>query len=409
MDIDQQVLVYLLSLAIRGKRPQDFVIGEADWKSIFEQAVSHDVYALMYPAVKDLSPEYGPDRDLMLKWERAVLFAGMTQIQHMEKLGEVFRCFNDAGIPVVALKGIVLRELYPQPELRTMADVDILVRDEHKKRAKNLLLCMGYVEDDSDFKHTVLRYADLVIELHNMLMSHESLKAAECFEKSIWSSTAPAQINGMPVLLLSSDDSLLYMFLHLAEHIASYGFGLRQLCDIVIFIESYKDKLDWDYLYSHIKAFGIERFVFAVFVTCHKLFGMELPNGLFCREVADHPYLEVFINDILSGGVHGHTDFSRHIGNSLLRYVNYDGSENSSGKIKYYISFLFPTADRLRKRYSYARRSPFLIPAAWLHRLLYNICRKNFVSIVRTAFLHPRRSLATFEERTGLLRWLNLK
>ena len=52
---------------------------------------------------------------------------------------EVCRVLEDAGIEFLPLKGAIIRDLYPQPWMRTSCDVDILVREEALERAVAVL------------------------------------------------------------------------------------------------------------------------------------------------------------------------------------------------------------------------------------------------------------------------------
>lgn len=51
---------------------------------------------------------------------------------------------EDAGIPVCIWKGIAAAAAYPEPELRTMGDVDALVPAEDMQTARSALLRAGY-------------------------------------------------------------------------------------------------------------------------------------------------------------------------------------------------------------------------------------------------------------------------
>ena len=40
-------------------------------------------------------------------------------------------------------------------------------------------------------------------------------------------------------------DHLLYLILHALKHFLYSGFGIRQVCDIALFSERYRDEIDW--------------------------------------------------------------------------------------------------------------------------------------------------------------------
>lgn len=58
----------------------------------------------------------------------------------------ISRCFEEEQIPFVLLKGATIRNLYPEPWLRTASDIDILVHEYDIDRACALLV------EKTDFK-----------------------------------------------------------------------------------------------------------------------------------------------------------------------------------------------------------------------------------------------------------------
>ena len=54
-------------------------------------------------------------------------------MQQLE-LENVMAHFEKEGIDYVPLKGWIIKNLYPKPDMRSMCDVDILIRDEDKKK-----------------------------------------------------------------------------------------------------------------------------------------------------------------------------------------------------------------------------------------------------------------------------------
>ena len=94
--------------------------------------------------------------------------------------------------------------------------------------------------------------------------------------------------------------------------------------------------------------------------------------------------------------------FGRH-GNVLLRQVSLDERTNSKGIVR----LLFPPVSTLKDRYKYLRKFPFLLPVAWIQRVLYG----KFVKKVSIKRMIGDISEATefSEERLKWLVNLNLK
>lgn len=73
-------------------------------------------------------------------------------VLYHDALGKICRALDDAGIDYIPLKGSVLCNLYPAPEMRTSSDIDVLVHEEDLERA------VRTIESATDFgKYTTSR------------------------------------------------------------------------------------------------------------------------------------------------------------------------------------------------------------------------------------------------------------
>src|SRR5699024_8177716 len=73
------------------------------------------------------------------------------------------------------------------------------------------------------------------------------------------------EIQGVPVYTMGHTDHLLYLILHAFKHFLHSGFGIRQVCDIVIYANTYGSEIDWEYLYQ----------------ACQKILGEDVTGALF--------------------------------------------------------------------------------------------------------------------------------
>ena len=61
-------------------------------------------------------------------------------------VGEMFKAFKDAGIEAMALKDVHLaRAVFPDPSLRPMGDIDILIRKEQYDSVDRCLTDIGFI------------------------------------------------------------------------------------------------------------------------------------------------------------------------------------------------------------------------------------------------------------------------
>lgn len=408
MDYNQKILVNLLSAAIRKKSIPIPDYKNINLNKIYKNARSHEVYELLYPLVKVLYGQNDAYKKLISEWCRMSVLSSVHQIIHIKQMGKIFNSFNHCSIPVIALKGLVLRELYPHPELRSMGDADILVHKEDITRSRQLLEKLGYIESGSNPVHIHFNHEKYPpIELHWALVNEKHIKTAADFQDKLWENTIWVNIAGEKVLALSAENQLMHICLHMAVHFTYRGFGLRQLCDLVLMIEYTKDSIDWYLFYESCKSYGIHTFVTAIFTVCSILFGIDLPSTLYLSPPSDSYYISLLIQDIFSEGVYGKDNITEINADSLLCRQNHKKWTTSRSKFFLELSFLFPPSKKLNERYSYAKKFCFLTPIAWIHRLFFSIFHYNLNFIKYISDFYS--SIPISQKHHEVICWLNLK
>ena len=170
------------------------------------------------------------------------------------------------------------------------------------------------------------------------------------------------------VLRFRNEEFLIHIISHLAKHLKNRGAGVRNLCDIVLYIEANSKNIDWVYVTEKINSFGLKRFFNVLIVILHKHFGMQIGamGNISISDIAiDNNFADELLQYMLSHGVYG-TPFEENLYLPNIKKIH-------NSKIKMYIDCvhqLFPSIIKLSPRYSYAKKFPILLPLAWIHRLL---------------------------------------
>lgn len=417
MNRNQKLLTSLLAAALKydstkNNFQKDFMdMTSIDLPAIYEEAKAHEVHTIIYPLLSKLEFCNSGDIVLLKKWQKQIFISGMAQIRYMEEMKQLFKDFTSQGISFIPLKGLVLRNLYPIPEMRTMGDADILVLESDMKIAREILSEMGYKKESTDSKHIHFSHKTrLSIELHFSLITKGTLsKNLNSFEADVWKNAKMSYVLGMASNILSPEDQLLHLILHMAVHLSSGGFGLRQLCDLFLFIEKNNKNINWDYINIKTREYEIIPFTSTLFIICSKLFGMDLPSEYNLHRV-EYNYVNALIEDIFSGGIFGDRTRERMLSGIKLRYISNASTEKEHKAPFSIVKTLFPPSDILGLQYSYARKFPILTPIAWLHRILYSIFRRDFTISEKKAFLLPDNKVSTeINNRAKLLHQLDLK
>lgn len=319
-------LTTMLTYALKGKKipqPQlEELIKGVDEQALFELARAHAVAPLIY----DVWSEY-PHMQPSVRKE---LQAYTTQIVgHSYWLlfytKYLVGLIEAEGVPVAVLKGVATAEYYPQPELRKAGDVDLLFfSEEDCARAVACLKKQGLREhEESTHLHHVGMIGEegIEVELHSMMVEPFDNQATnrimmEC-QKTAQAYIGRQLCMGVSLPVLTGAYHGFSLLLHLLQHFLTAGFGIKLLCDWVVFWEKQPPEVVKEAV-GLIKNLKAEQFVAAVTGICVRELGMEgcaadafLASG--DPAVKEPAYLDQFFADIIEAEEFGKTGDGRMI------------------------------------------------------------------------------------------------
>ncbi len=192
------------------------------WKAVYKLAMNQEVQTFLYEATKDLELPEIVRNNFYSVYNRAVRKEAIVHL-------EVSKCIEDfrkAGVVCAPIKGWNLKNLYEKPYLRTMTDVDIIIREDGFDKACGIMLENGFhLESDIGNHFTYTKKPVTEVELHHRLFSENSMMYR-------W---------GIDVLAKSEDysmsieDTYIYMVAHMAKHITKEGAGMRNVIDSYLY------------------------------------------------------------------------------------------------------------------------------------------------------------------------------
>lgn len=409
MNNAEKQFVDILSAGIRGK-VADKIYENVEWDEVIDLANKHKVEGIIYLALRksNLVSKVGEKRINLLKQKAAI--TGIGQSRHISGLSIVFNKIIEENIPVIVLKGLVVRDFYPQPDQRTMSDADILVHKDDVEKVKRLLIDMGYIylEDHKASHHIALVHHKYpVIEVHWNLFKRDGFSNdLEHYERLIWNRAIKVNVGEAEVLSLSYEDLALHLCMHMAAHLASTGFGVRQLCDLVLLVEKKGEEIDWNSFIMKARMYGFEKFSLIMFLLCKELFQMEIPKELEVKSVNNKKYVSALIDEIFESGVHGKKEMANQFATQVAFNFEDKDSNATLGAIKRYFRFIFPRIDDMSDKYSYAKKFKILAPIAWIHHLFVGIFASEYTFKDKFEFL--TKGAATAVNRNKLLDWMEL-
>ena len=409
MNNAQKQFIDILSAGIRGKSA-DKVYYNVEWDEVIDLADKHKVDGIIYLALRKskLISNIGEEKISLLKQKAAI--TGITQSRHISGLSTVLNKINERNIPVIVLKGLVVREFYPQPDQRSMNDADILVHEGDVEKVKQLLIDMGYVylEDHKASHHIALVHHKYpFIELHWNLFKRDGFSnELEHYERLIWKRAIKVNVGEAEVLSLSYEDLALHLCMHMAAHLVATGFGVRQLCDFVLLVEHKGDEIDWNSFIMKARMYGFEKFSEIMFLLCNKLFNMEVPKEINIKVVNNKKYVSALLNEIFEAGVHGKKEMANQFATQVAFNFQDKDSNATLGAINRYFRFIFPKIDDMSDKYSYAKKVKILTPIAWIHHLFAGVFASEYSFKDKVEFL--TKGVAKAVNRNKLLDWMEL-
>lgn len=353
--------LYILRCALAGEALKDLSLSSDEAKEILSLAETHKILPLIYDCIHScLSEEFS-------SLHQKVKYTVALQTLRTEAFKTLYKALRESGNTPVVVKGILCRNLYPKPDLRISADEDLLIPKQDFTKFKDALNALGFTQKDEScesYQTAFVRADGFYVELHTTLFDTTDYfsKWNEFFKQpsseNIWEDT-----DGLKLLTLSPTDHLLYLILHALKHFIHSGVGIRQVCDILLFIRKHKTSIDFDYVFAKCEEAGALRFAAGLLAVCKNhlcsntlSFDIPMPD-INVDETA-------LLEDILHAGVYGGSTGARRHSGSLT----FAAAKN--GKKQRLIRRVFPKAQSLDRRYSYAKRNTALLPLAWGHRLI---------------------------------------
>ena len=277
------------------------------------------------------------------------------------------------------MKGLICRELYPNPDLRISSDEDLLTTDAQFAKAIEVLkscdmkpLKAETIDETADEIGFVAAKGLSYIELHRQLFSEKSEAYGNLNEylKNCFEEKVSVNVQGTSIYTLEPGTHLFYLICHALKHFLHSGFGLRQVCDIVMFANAYGDRIDWQKLIIQCQEIRADKFAAALFKIGknHLIFDEEkacYPDVWKLIEVEETALLE----ELLGSGIYGDSSMSRkHSSSMTLDAVAAWKKGRTKGNVV--LNSAFPSAKALQGRYPYLKEKPYLLPVAWMNRMI---------------------------------------
>jgi hypothetical protein len=245
------------------------------------------------------------------------LFAQQQAIRHQNMILDdavVKLCqeMDRRDIRIFVFKGQPLARCYPDAGLRQSGDIDFYCHPKDWKKAISYLkdeleLSINdlYTEKDVEFTLDGVAY-----EMHRKLTLFSNPRHCRYWEKvvmpEILAQPYTVAIDGYKVPTLAPTYNVLYVFVHIFQHLISDGIGLRQFCDWAILMDKVIRDIQVEQLEKHLKGLGIMGAFTGLGAVLTDYLGFK--EGFFPFKISpeDHQNEEKLMDNIFEMGNFGH-------------------------------------------------------------------------------------------------------
>ncbi len=333
------------------------------------------LYLMLSPLIK-----LGLEKEDAVKINSLLRGSSFRTFRQVGEAKAITNALENAGVRHQLLKGAVLKMDYPRPEMREMNDIDLVLYDDDIDKVSRIFEELHFENQGLLKHHTIFsKGKDMEVEVHHSLydknVDHDQYMYFNDFRAKRKEGTGYTYE-------FSHEDFYVYMLAHMAKHFFETGCGIRNLLDIYVYRKKYGEVMNWPYTYRELDKCGIKDFE----AHMTELAFMWLEDKTFTE------FYENLFAYMLDSGIYGKGE------NGVWGQLAKESREIGSVKMHYY----FPTYDSMVEKYTWLRKAPVLLPAAWIIRgingLFSKQSRNNYTNLLATDDADTNRMLEIYHK-----------
>ena len=342
IDSTEQYFISLLRAVLEGgtaEPPHDL-----NASKLFDLASRHH---LLGTIAAPLEAQSTIDENLRIIARKAKFESIRNDTVFMFELNAIENAMEQAEIPILTLKGPVIKSLYPQSYQRSMSDLDFLYHKKDEKKIISVLTEAGYTCSGKEEGNHLLFSKPPVTQLE----FHPSLLPwglRHRFNDDDWAQASP-KAGKRFIYEMSNERYYEYLYLHLLQHFLEGGVGARFIMDIHVFGSRMGDKIDRIEFEKDCAQMGILTFVHS----------MEMLEKVWFSGAELDATQQELTEFILEGGLYGKAEHR----------VAAKLSRAGGSRLAYFFRALFEPLDKLKTVYPSLNRASFLFPLYYFHRI----------------------------------------
>lgn len=269
------------------------------------------------------------------------------------ELQKLMTAFDANGIHYMPVKGVLMKGLYPKPDMRIMGDADILINLDQYDRIRPVMLELGFAEKLESDHELIWQKPSLYLELHKRLIPSYNYDYASYYGDG-WQLGHPCVDNPCRYEM-SDEDQMIYLFTHFAKHYRDGGIGVRHMLDLYLYRKA-KPDLDIQYLTRELEKLQLNSFFENIYCTLAVWFDGAQDDELTAQITAF----------IFRSGAYGARD-AHQIAQGIRDKAN-EGGSTKQVKRRAWLRLIFLPYGSMCEKYPVLKKVPVLLPIMWVVR-----------------------------------------
>lgn len=345
---------------------------EADWSAIYKEFLDQAIVAIPASILEKLPIS----AELNQQWSTKVMTSSAAALRLIANQDKLIQLLKQSNIPYAILKGTAAAIYYPTPWLRTMGDVDIIVRPENYDQTRELMLANGFASmgEDDNPRHEAFELNNTQFELHRYFSveAEDSVLDELIYEQL--DHTVEATVFDYSFRMLPEPLNGIILVQHIKQHLKT-GLGLRQMIDWFVYVKDHLNDEKWPAFKAVADKVGLTTLSKVATRIGQLYFGLDA-NITWCVD-ADEGVCADVMDFIFRSGNFGRKDYENIRGSYVL------------GKLR---KNVFATLQEAGKHnWKALKKYPWLEPVAWLYQI-FRYARQGLGSVGKIG-VNQKRSM----------------
>lgn len=356
-------MLYLMACALQDVSAQEEFLADVDLQQLFITARNHSVAAMVCMALEKTAIFAGADEAVKKHWREAKNKAIRKNMLLDAERAAIVKQLESAGIWHMPLKGSILKDWYPKPGMREMADNDILFDPSERKRVREIFRSRGYkIVSFGKGNHDEYEKPPIYnFEMHVSLF-HETYQELAGQYGNVKEKLLPVD-GTVCQFAFTPEDFYVFVLAHAYKHYSGSGTGVRTLADFYVMNRHLGGIMNRDEVEQKLTRLGIAEYEQRSRVLAEKLFSGARPLPEMELNTDEKEMLRFYCDATAYGTI------DNQIQNRLQKLQGNAEGITLRTKLKYCCARLFPGREFCKYYYPVVYHHLWMLPFFWVWRI----------------------------------------